>query len=185
MAFFDITNCDFYIVIKQLLLTKGKRVDLNRGDYVCRMGEKTSKFGVVVSGALKYSFTTSNGNERIISFAFIGDLVGSYCAMRSNSPSLIDIVAIESTVIYQLPIEQIDAAIGLERRVKLSEAVCNQALKSAVENYCKSARERYVSLTLRFPDIHNRMTNRTIASYLGVTPESLSRLRKRLLTAEL
>ena len=182
MTFFDITDIDFYLMIKELLLNNGKRLELNRGDCVCRMGETATCLGVVVSGALKNSFTTSAGNERIISFSFTGDLVGSYSSIRSQTPSLIDIVAIESTVVCQLPIELIDKVIGLERRVRLSEAICYQALKSAVENYCKNAEERYVALTSRFPDIHNRMTNRNIASYLGITPESLSRLRKRLLS---
>ena len=184
MTYLNYTDKNFYLVIKQLLLNNGKKMELGRGDFLCQTGDITSKLGILVSGMLKYSITATNGRERIVSFAFTGDLVGSYSCMRQNTTSLLDIVATESSIIYQLPVEQIDAAIGLEYRMKLSEALCYQMLKSTVDNYCQSPEERYLALTERFPDIHNRMTNRIIASYLGITPESLSRLRKRLLTKQ-
>jgi hypothetical protein len=81
-----------------------------------------------------------------------------------------------------MPILQIDEAIGLEMRIKLSEAISLKALLNAIDYRCKSHMERYQELTSRFPDIHNRLSNRTIALYLGITPESFCRLRKRLLT---
>ncbi len=184
MTYLDYTDRDFYLAIKQLLLGTGRKVELGRDNYLCQAGDITTTLGILVSGTLKYSITATNGRERIISFAFTGDLVGNYSCMRNHAPSMLDIVATESSIIYQLPVEQIDAAIGLEHRMKLSEALCYQLLKSTVNDYCQSPEERYLALNERFPDIHNRMTNRTIASYLGITPESLSRLRKRLLTRQ-
>lgn len=184
MTYLDYTDNDYYLLIKQLLLVKGKKTELCRGDFLCHAGDNASKLGILVSGALKYSITANYSHERIVSFVFTGDLVGSYSCMRQHSPSLLDIVAIESSVIYLLPVRQIDETIGIALRTKLSEALCYQLLKSTVDNYCQSPEERYLALTERFPDIHNRMTNRTIASYLGITPESLSRLRKRLLTRQ-
>lgn len=184
MTYLDYSDSDFYIAIKQLLLENGRKVELNRGDFLCHQGEMTSNLGLLVSGALKYSRTLTNGNERIVSFAFTGDLVGNYSCMRHHAPCLLDIVAIESSVVFHLPLEQIDVVIEPAFRIKLAEALCYQLLKSAVEDSYHSPEERYLALTERFPDIHNRMTNRTIASYLGITPESLSRLRKRLLTRQ-
>lgn len=184
MTYLDYTDSDFYIAIKQLLLEHGKKVELNRGEYLCHTGEITSKLGLLASGSLKYSHTPTNGQERIVSFAFTGDLVGNYSCMRQHAPCLLDIVAIESSVVFQVPLEQIDVAIEPAFRTKLAETLCYQLLKSVVEDSCHSPEERYLALTERFPDIHNRMTNRTIASYLGITPESLSRLRKRLLTRQ-
>ena len=184
MTYLDYTDSDFYIAIKQLLLEHGKKVELSRGDFLCQAGEITSKLGLLASGSLKYSHTLTSGQERIVSFAFTGDLVGNYSCMRQHAPCLLDIVAIESSVVFQVPLEQIDVAIEPAFRTKLAEALCYQLLKSVVEDSCHSPEERYLVLTERFPDIHNRMTNRTIASYLGITPESLSRLRKRLLTRQ-
>lgn len=184
MTYLDYTESDFYIAIKQLLIERGKKVELCRGENLCYAGEITSKLGFLASGSLKYSHTASNGHECIVSFAFTGDLVGSYSCMRHHSPSLLDIVAIESSVIYQLPVTQIDAAIEPAFRTKLAEALCYELLKSTIDYCCHSPEERYIALNERFPHIHNRITNRTIASYLGITPESLSRLRKRLLTRQ-
>ena len=182
MTYLDFTSKDFYIAAKNLLLSKGKKVELVKGDYLCHVGEKDSKVGLLTSGSIKYSRFTTRGNERIVSFAFTGDLVASYSAMRNNAPSPVNIVALESSTIYLMPIAQADAAIGLQLRMKLSEAVAHKALLEAIDNCCLTAEERYLALSSRFPDIHNRLTNRTIASYLGITPESLSRLCKRLLT---
>lgn len=182
MTFLDFTNKDFYIVAKQLLLSKGKKIELAKGDFLCRIGDMGNRVGLLTSGSIKYSRFTTRGNERIISFAFTGDLVASYSAMRNNAPSPVNIVALESSTIYLMPIAQVDAAIGLQLRMKLSEAVAHKALLEAIDSCCLTAEERYLELERRFPDIHNRLTNRTIASYLGITPESLSRLCKRLNT---
>ncbi len=182
MTYLDFTSKDFYEAIKSLLLSKGDRVTLDKGDLLCHLGERNSLIGILGGGSLKYSCPTANGGEQIISFAFTGDLVGSYSAIRNNFPSPVDIVALENSTIYQMPILQIDEAIGLEMRIKLSEAISIKALLNAIDYRCKSHMERYQELTSRFPDIHNRLSNRTIALYLGITPESFCRLRKRLLT---
>ena len=181
MTYLDFTEKDFYITIKHLLLNKGTMTEIKKGDFLCHIGERTNKLGLLSSGSLKYYRHTTSGHERIISFAFPGDLVASYCSMRNNTPSPFDIVALDNSIIFQMPITQIDAAIGVELRVKLSEAVAYKALQETIDNSCLTPQERYLALSSRFPDIHNRLTNRTIASYLGITPESLSRLCKRLL----
>jgi len=181
MSYLDFAGKDFYATAKQLLLDNGKRLELSKGDFLCHMGEKLVRVGILTSGALKYSCLASNGHERIISFAFTGDLVGSYSALRNNQGSLFEIIALESSTIYMLPLQELDAAIGCEQRMAMSETLSYRLLQGMIDNCCLSAHERYEALANRFPDIHNRMTNRTIASYLGITPESLCRLRKRLL----
>ena len=182
MTYLDFTTKEFYISAKDLLLSKGEQVELSKGNYLCHMGEKSNKMGLLTSGSIKYTRYTTRGHERIISFAFTGDLVGCYSAMRNDAPSPVDIVAIDSSTVYQLPIGQIDATLGLDMRLKLAEALAHKAMLEAVDNCCLTPEERYLALSSRFPDIHNRLTNRTIASYLGITPESLSRLCRRLAT---
>ena len=184
MTYLDFTSKDFYIAAKNLLLNKGKKVELVKGDYLCHMGEKDNRVGFLTSGSIKYSRFTTRGHERIVSFAFTGDLVACYSAMRNNAPSPVDIVALESSIIYQLPIHQVDKLMGADLRMKLGEAVAYKAMLEAIDSCCHTPQERYLALSSRFPDIHNRLTNRAIASYLGITPESLSRLCKRLLTTE-
>ena len=182
MTYLDFTSKDFYIAARNLLLSKGKKVELVKGDYLCQVGEKVNKVGLLTSGSIKYSCITTRGNERIVSFAFTGDLVACYSAMRNDAPSPVDIVAIESSTLYQLPIHQVDKMMGVDLRVKLGEAVAYKAMLEAIDSCCHTPQERYLALLSRFPDIHNRLTNRTIASYLGITPESLSRLCRRLAT---
>lgn len=181
MTYLDFTSKDFYLAAKDLLLSKGKKVELIKGDCLCRMGEKDNKVGLLSSGSIKYSRFTTRGHERIVSLAFTGDLVGCYSAMRNDATSPVDIVALESSIIYQLPIHQVDKLMGVDLRMKLGEAVAYKAMLEAIDICCLTPEERYLALSSRFPDIHNRLTNRAIASYLGITPESLSRLCKRLL----
>ena len=101
MTYLNIINKEFYVAAKHLLLDKGRRRELVKGDYLCCVGDKTNYIGLVTFGALKYSCQSSCGLERIISFAFTGDLVGCYSAMRNDKGSLFDIVALESTAVYQ------------------------------------------------------------------------------------
>ncbi len=185
MTYLDFTKKDFYVTAKSLLLSKGRKVELAKGDFLCHKGENGSKVGLLTSGSIKYASFTTRGHERIISFAFAGDLVACYSAMRNKAPSPVDIVALESSTIYQLPIGEIDADMGLVMRLKLAEALAHKAMLEAIDSCCLTPEERYLALSRRFPDIHNRLTNRAIASYLGITPESLSRLCKRLLTNQL
>jgi len=182
MTFFEFHENKKIVDLKQRLIVEGVRCELNRGDVLCHIGTKSSFLGVVSSGMLKYSRLLSNGRERILSFAFTGDLVANYSAMRFSIPNLLDVVAMESTVIYKLPIAHVDAVPDI--RALLSEEVAAMALSEAIDIGCNSPSERYVKLISRFPNIHNQMSNRTIASYLGITPESLCRLRKRLLTEQ-
>ena len=182
MTYFDFTSEDFYIASKRLILAKGTCVELSKGDFLCRQGDRNIQVGFLLNGCLKYSCFTTNGNERVISLAFTSDLVGCYSSIRNNSPSPFDIVALEKSTVYLIPISMVDAEIGLEMRIKLSEAIAFRALQEAIDYRCKSLMERYQELLNRYPDIHNKMSNRTIASYLGITPESFCRLRKRLLT---
>ena len=182
MTYLDYSNTDFYIVVKKILLNKGRRVILNKGDYLCRIGERCLTLGMLTSGSLKYSCPSTNGSERIISFAFAGDLVANYSAMRNNALNSLDVVALESSIVNELPVQLVDEVIGQSLRLQFSEALSYRLLKETIDICCQTAEERYVALADLIPDIHNRMTNRTIASYLGIAPESLCRLRKRLLT---
>lgn len=184
MTYLDFTSKDFYIAAKEVLLSKGSRVELAKGEYLCQVGEKDNKVGLLTNGAIKYSRFTTRGHERIVSFAFTGDLVGSYSAMRNDAPSPVDIIALENSVLYQMSIHQVDMLMGIDLRMKLGEAVAHKAMLEAIDSCCRTPEERYLALSRRFPDIHNRLTNRTIASFLGITPESLSRLCKRLLTKQ-
>ena len=182
MTYIDFIVKNYYTAAKKILLDKGKRVELNKGELLCHIGERTSMIGLVGYGALKYSCLNSCGHERIISFAFSNDLVGSYSSIRNEECSIFDIIALENTLVYQLSIKEIDAAIDHKYRMEFAEALSYQLLQKVIENCCMTVEERYSALLKRLPDIHNRMTNRTIAAYLGITPESLSRVRKRLLT---
>lgn len=184
MTFIDYNNKDFYIAAKKLLMDKGKKIELDKGDYLCHTGDRNNNVAMLTSGSMKYSRLTTRGHERIVSFAFTGDLVASYSAMRNDVPSPVDIVALESSTIYQMPISRVEATLGPRIMMRLGEAVARKAFLEAIDTCCLTAQERYIALTSRFPDIHNRMTNRTIASYLGITPESLSRMCKRLLTSQ-
>lgn len=165
-----------------LLKREGQPLELKRGEHFCQIGSRPTHMGIVESGIMKFSRPDSSGRERILSFAFAGDLVASYTSIASGTPAMLDVVAVESTTIRQLPLTLITSKLTPSLQVALSNCVARMALESLIEMSCLSHQERYEALVEQIPSIHNRMTNRTIASYLGITPESLCRLRRRLLT---
>ena len=142
--------------------------------------------GFVNLGAIIYSKTMNNGIEVTIDFAFEGDWVTSNESRLQNTPSLINIKAIEQTEI--LVIKQQDLAIlytkipELQRlgRILMERSYVKIAQQS-IELQTFSAKERYESLLASHPKIFQKVPLYHIANYLGIAPKSLSRIRSEIL----
>ncbi|MDB5125598.1 MAG: hypothetical protein JWP94_3727 [Mucilaginibacter sp.] len=139
----------------------------------------------VEKGALR-SYTIDNeGTEHVVQLAIEGHWVADLYSFVTQSPGSINIEAIEDSEVLLLPhheLEQLFEQIPqLERffRYLYQQAYLNLQLRynSAQSN---SAEDRYLSLINEHPEIVARIPLIYIASYLGITPESLSRIRKQL-----
>ena len=167
-----------------LIESRGKLVSLKKGEYLCRKGEPTNICGYVKSGYFKY---TVDGTSKIGGFAFPEALVGDYPSCMDNAPAMFDIVAgknseawiIDATILPILFEEDIEA--GRQGRLFMQSAYISLA-KRYYAIYAKTPMERYLDLIHEHPQIEQDLPQKEIAEYLQIKPQSLSRIKKKILS---
>ena len=186
MGEFNIYNeiLDFSDFI-HLFLSKGKRITLEKSEYFCRAEENFPFVAYLDKGAFRYTCDDSDGKEHILSYAFENEILGNYSPLQNNSYAISNIQAIQSSVIYMLSISEINSYFNSSMETqflgrRIAEVVLFSMAQRLKSLYCDTPEERYLSLVTKCPDVLNRITLREMASYLMITPETLSRIRKRI-----
>jgi len=158
---------------------------LHKNEYFLEDGQICNYIGFVNQGVMIYFKSMDNGNEITTDFAFEGDWVTINQSRLNNSPSTINIKAIEKSeivVITQKNLSELYIRIPkLERlgRILMEQSFLKIAQQS-VDLQVLSARERYESLLRNYPEIFQKVPLYHIANYLGIAPKSLSRIRKEI-----
>ncbi len=158
---------------------------IGKNDFFLREGQVCNYIGFVAIGTMIYFKTMDNGNELTTDFAFDGDWVTINESRLNNTPSLINIKAIENSellVIKQKDLSDLyDEISKLERlgRILMEQSYVKLAQQS-VDLQVLTAKERYESLLCKYPEIFQKVPLYHIANYLGIAPKSLSRIRKEL-----
>lgn len=158
---------------------------LTKNEFFIEEGKVCNVIGFVSFGTMVYFKTMENGNEITTDFAFEGDWVTINESRLSNSPSLISSKAIENSellVVKQQDLSDLYTKIPkLERlgRILMEQSFVKIAQQS-IDLQVLSAKERYESLLLKYPEILQKVPLYHIANYLGIAPKSLSRIRKEL-----
>jgi CRP-like cAMP-binding protein len=155
---------------------------LNAGD-VCR-------YITFVEKGLVRSFTVDNdGREHVIQFATEGWWISDIGSFVSGKDALHNIEALEDSELLHLSREGMEEVLVkfpvMERFFRILMQNNIIALQRRVIAYMSlSAEEKYLKLMEVAPDVMNRASQQHIASYLSITPETLSRVRKKIATGE-
>lgn len=157
---------------------------IEKNDYFIRAGQVPPEFGFVASGLMRLYYLTEEGNEFTKAFCLENSFVTSYSALLLNKPSGLFIQALENTVLL---VGDFD-----EFRKLYNKHICWQELgrKIAENLFIKkeerespllldSAEIRYTKFLKEYPLLDKRIPQYHIASYLGITPVALSRIRAR------
>jgi len=177
---------NFFSDFPQTELEKAARLtaplDIKKGTWFLRAGEVPSEIGINMSGLLYLYYIDIEGKEIIKHFVTEYSLAISYSAFIQQEESKLSIRAIEDTRLQVLPYDAYQQLLDghtcwqiLSR--KLAETLYILKEKREQELLLNSAEERYVHFLEDYPDLINRLNQYHIASYLGITPESLSRIR--------
>lgn len=156
-----------------------------KGDKFISEGEIPRSIAFVVSGLYKYYYIDRNGNECIKHFSKENDFVASYASFIMRKPSLYYIEALEDSEL--LVIQYSDYIKGVENSILWQNIARKYAEKMYIIKELRegsflkeTAQERYIQFINENPDIPKRVKQKNIASYLGITPESLSRIKFKL-----
>ena len=121
--------------------------------------------------------------EHTIHFALENQFIADYSSFIQQQPSLYTLQALEETEVVIMPRSAVEWGYNnLKEGDKLGRLIAEFYFiyqDNRIKNlYARSAKERYDTITEVFPNIHNRVPQHMIASYLGITPVHLSRLKK-------
>jgi CRP/FNR family transcriptional regulator, anaerobic regulatory protein len=159
-----------------------KRIEI--GDkYIC-IGAKSDQIGFIYSGLMRSYYVTRDGVEFIHTFMAEGEPCTAYSAALQNSVSKVEFDALEKTILIELPLDFFRSLfLKFEEwnhigRILLEKQYIQQVRRINDLLVC-SAEERFDNFLHSRSDIVPRLKQIYLASYLGIAPESLSRLRAR------
>jgi CRP-like cAMP-binding protein len=157
-----------------------------RGKILLRPGEIAEQGYLVVKGCLRSFVTDAKGNEHVIQFTPENWIVADQQSLYSGAPAIFYIDAIEDTTALLLDRRFMDKMTALfpDKSIDRSNLLVNNLRamqKRLVLMLTASAEERYLDFLKTYPDMSLRLPLQMIASYIGVAPSSLSRIRAKIL----
>lgn len=164
-------------------LFKERRV--KRRQFILQEGDVSRHNTFVVEGCFKMYFVDEKGKEHNLQFAVENWWIGDIGSFHTEEPSKLYIEAMENSIILQIKKEdQLKLFVDYPKFNRIFRVLTENALVSAqrriLQNISSTAEERYLDFLNRYPYFFNRISNVQIASYLGVTPEFLSTIRKKI-----
>jgi len=161
----------------------GRRI--KRRQFILQEGDICKFNTFVVEGCFRMYFVDDNGKEHNIQFAVENWWIGDIGSFHSEEPSKLYIEAIENSVILQIKKQdQLELFINYPKFNQIFRVFTENTLVAfqsrVLQNISSTAEKRYLDFLKRYPFFFNRISNVQIASFLGVTPEFLSTIRKKI-----
>lgn len=159
---------------------------VKRRQFILNEGEVCRHYTFVIEGCFKMYKVDETGKEHNIMFSVEGDWIADIGSFHSEVPSQLYVEAVEASTIAQ--IAKPDLLFFYTNYPKFDRnfrvILENQFIElqnRLLQTISTTAEERYNSFVSDFPHLQHRLSNTQIASYIGITPEFLSRIRSQQL----
>jgi len=158
---------------------------LSRGDVFLRAGEPAVDVGLIRDGLVREKFLLEDGDERTRAFGIAGDFAGSLSDLLRGGPARTEVEVCADTRVLIIPwaviLDAVATSAGWRRALaRITERLYLAKSEREYELLALDAVERYRRFRARFPDLEAIVAQKHVASYLGITPEHLSRVRAQL-----
>lgn len=176
----NIENSTAYDFVSRL-----KSIRLNKHDHFQQEGKAARYMGFVLSGKFRYYKADKDGNEHTLwfnkSFPFIGD----YHSFLKKTKAELSVQAMDGHEVILFTYDQLTELFNmntdtLKFRAEIAERSMFGWRDIALALHFNTAEERYTRLLVDYPDIEKEIPLKYIATCLGISPETLSRIRRKL-----
>ena len=173
-------------VLREFCEQEGEAVVYRKGERMESEGEPSKWFGFVAEGCFKYTVRgIDNEREHITWISFDGEFVGDYPAGLDGRPSQNTIEAMVTSRVFRVSCEQLlkwfgESSERMELRSLIGEHFLWQIKGRYLDFFRATPRQRYEMLLQRCPGIVHLLDLQDIASFLCITPQMLSKIRKRI-----
>lgn len=175
-------SIDLSAEAEEYLISISKETIVPKGSILLRQGQIVDKIYFVTSGCLRSYCTDKNGKEHTLQFAIKDWWISDYIALHDNERATLTVECLRESAVIEFNAKELNGILYkfrefepfqrylLERHVvSLQKRILNQLQLTAAE--------RYDLFVQQYGDIEKYTRNYHIASYLGITQESLSRIR--------
>lgn len=173
-----------FAALADFLHAEGELLDFARGACFSQPGG-CRRFGVVERGAFRYLLAGRDGREHVVGYAFAGEFVGDYVSLRGGAAVAVRIEALSESCVRTVSAGRLEAFFSADAARehlgrRLAERLAGEVYERLMERYALTPGERYAALTARCPGLLDLVPLHEVASLLGVRPETLSRIRRRI-----
>ena len=173
-------------VLREFCEREGEEIAYRKGDQLEREGDPARWFAFVTEGCFKYvKYGMSDDKAHITWFSFAGEFVADYPTFLYGQPSQTTIEAMMPSRVLRVTGQQLEQYFDqsmetMKLRAVIAEHVLFQFRSRYLDLHCTTARERYELLLQRCPGIVEHLDLQDIASFLNVTPKTISKIRKNI-----
>ena len=171
--------------LREFCEREGEEVTYRKGDQLEREGDPARWFAFVESGCFKYVNHSSDDREHITWFSFAGEFVVDYPMFLYDRPAQTTIEAMMPSSVLRVTGQQLmqfydKSKDTMKLRAIIAEHILVQFRLRYIDLHCATARERYELLLNRCPGIVEHLPLNAISSFLSITPQMLSKIRKEI-----
>ncbi|MFT3910821.1 MAG: Crp/Fnr family transcriptional regulator [Ferruginibacter sp.] len=178
--FINLTEDEFEIFTSLL-----KHRKLKRKQYLLQAGDICRYESFVIKGCLRTFSVDDKGQEHVLQFAIEDWWTGDLHSFFTETASYYNIEALEETEVLQIDNDSLEKLyVTVPKFERFFRILMQKSLitfqKRVMNTIKEKAEDRYVEFINKYPQLEQRIPQHQLASYLGITPESLSRIRKQL-----
>lgn len=176
------SSLDLTAEAEEFIYSISKEKTFSKGEVLIRQGQAVKKTFFVTNGCLRSFCVDKNGKEHTLLFAIKNWWISDYIAVHTDELATLTVECLTESSVIEFNAKELD---GIHARFPEFESYQRHNLERHVVSLHKrilnqlqlSAAERYDLFLQQYPDIEQHTRNFHIASYLGITQQSLSRIR--------
>ncbi|MEZ0611182.1 Crp/Fnr family transcriptional regulator [Fibrella sp. WM1] len=167
-----------------IIATLFRQLKLKKGEHLLQAGQVCNNIYFIEKGLVRY-YASTDGEEKTSYFNNEGEFVCDYASFLPQQPSRTNIQALEAATVYAISHANMDLFYAqVQHGERFGRLAIGEVYVTAIHQinslYTDPPELRYQTFFDTFPDLAQRIPQYYIASYIGIKPQSLSRIRKRM-----